>query len=222
MLTPLDGLIPEMALPERIQEVIKAGFTRTQIAKAAGKSQGAVTQWLSGDTKELKSDSAAGIQALTGFSAVWLATGKGPRMASDITNVSLGPNIGGSVPVLSSVQAGCFKEFVDNFHGADGSVETIPTSVPVNRYTFALRVVGDSMAPEFHQGMVLIIEPELDALPGDFVIAKNGSEETTFKQLIKDGPDWYLKPLNERYPIKKMTAEMRIIGVVRAVERRYR
>lgn len=222
MLNTLDGLIPEMALSDRIKIVIDAGYTRTQIAKAAGKSQGAVTQWLSGDTKELKSDSAAGIQALTGFSAVWLATGKGPRMAADVTNVAPGPNIGGSVPVLSSVQAGDFKEFVDNFHGADGSVEMVSTSVPVNRYTFAVRVVGDSMEPEFHAGMVLIVEPELDPLPGDYVIAKNGSEETTFKQLIKDGADWYLKPLNERYPLKKMDADVRIVGVVRAVERRYR
>lgn len=222
MLNTLDGLIPEMSLSDRIKIVIDAGYTRTQIAKAAGKSQGAVTQWLSGDTKELKSDSAAGIQALTGFSAVWLATGKGPRMAADVTNVAIGPNIGGSVPVLSSVQAGDFKEFVDNFHGADGSVEMISTSAPVNRYTFAVRVVGDSMEPEFHAGMVLIVEPELDPLPGDFVIAKNGSEETTFKQLIKDGADWYLKPLNERYPLKKMDKDICVVGVVRAVERRYR
>lgn len=222
MLNTLDGLIHEMTLSDRIKAVIAAGFTRTQIAKAAGKSQGAVTQWISGDTKELKSDSAAGIQALTGFNAVWLATGKGPRMAVDAANVAPGPNIGGSVPVLSSVQAGNFKEFVDNYHGADGSVEVVSTSVPVNRYTFAVRVVGDSMEPEFHAGMVLIVEPEIDPLPGDFVIAKNGSDETTFKQLVRDGADWYLKPLNERYPLKKMTIETRVIGVVRAVERRYR
>ena len=70
----LGGLILFMALKDRIQAVIDAGFTRTQIAKAAKKSQSAVTQWLSGDTKDLKSDSAAGIQVATGFSAVWLAT----------------------------------------------------------------------------------------------------------------------------------------------------
>ena len=27
-----------------------------------------------------------------------------------------------------------------------------------------------------------------------YAVAKNGDEETTFKQLIKDGADWYLKP----------------------------
>lgn len=114
-----------------------------------------------------------------------------------------------------------YTEFVDNFHAGDGGQELIPTSVPVNRHTFALRVSGDSMEPEFHEGMILIIEPELDPQPGDFVVAKNGNDETTFKQLTKDGADWYLKPLNPRYPIK-LLGESKIIGVLRAVEKRYR
>ena len=132
-----------------------------------------------------------------------------------------GPNIGGGVPLISSVQAGSFKEHVDNFHPGDGGMELIPTTIPVQRYTFALRVSGDSMEPEFTDGMILIIEPELEPNPGDYVVAKNGDDETTFKQLTKDGGDWYLKPLNPRYPIKPL-GENRIIGVLRAVEKRYR
>lgn len=211
-----------MALKDRIQALLDAGFTRTEIAKAAKKSQSAVTQWLSGDTKELKSDSAAGIQAATGFSAVWLATGIGPRMATDNTNVGAGPNMGGSVYLLSSVQAGNFKEFVNNYSCADSSMERVPTAVPVKQFTFALRVEGDSMEPDFKEGMVLIVEPEFDPLPNDYVIVKNGNEESTFKQLVKDGADWYLKPLNDRYPMKAFTQDMRIVGVVRAVEKRFR
>lgn len=97
----------------------------------------------------------------------------------------------------------------------------IPTTVPVNRYTFALRVQGDSMEPRFTEGMLLIVEPELDPQHGDFVIVKNGSDETVFKQLVKDGADWYLKPLNPRYPIKSLGADT-IIGVVRGVTEQFR
>ncbi len=77
------------------------------------------------------------------------------------------------------------------------------------------------MEPEFKEGMILVIEPEMEPNPGDFVVAKNGEDETTFKQLVKDGGDWYLKPLNERYPIKPL-GQAKIIGVLRAVEKRYR
>lgn len=132
-----------------------------------------------------------------------------------------GPQIGGQVPLISDVQAGAFKEHVDNFHPGDGGMEMIPTTVPVKRYTFALRVSGDSMEPEFKEGMILVIEPELDPLPGDYVVAKNGDGATTFKQLVKDGEDWYLKPVNPRYPIKPLGDSV-VIGVLRAVEKRYR
>lgn len=136
-------------------------------------------------------------------------------------NTDAGPAVRGAVPLISSVQAGMYREFFDNFHPGDGGHEMIPTAVPVRRHTFALRVSGDSMEPEFHEGMVLIIEPELDPQHGDFVVAKNGDNETTFKQLIKDGADWYLKPVNPRYPIKPLGSSS-IVGVLRAVEKRYR
>ena len=213
-LNDLAGLIPDMALKDRIQELVDAGYKQSELATAAGKTRAAVTHWLNGQTLVIKSDSAAGLQALTGYHAVWISTGKGPKKT--IKNVSAGPTIRGEVSLLSNVQAGMYTNFVDNLHPGDELYEQIPTTVPVNRYTFALRVVGDSMQPRFHEGDILVVEPEMEPNPGDYVIAKNGSEETTFKQLVRDGADLYLKPLNERYPIKPL-GKSTIVGVVRAI-----
>lgn len=154
-------------------------------------------------------------------SPAWLAEGVSPKHSVAISNVSPGPNIRGSVPLLSSVQAGAFKEILDRYSGEDGMMDQIPTTVPVNRYTFALRVQGDSMEPKFTEGMLLIVEPELDAQNNDYVIVKNGSEETTFKRLVRDGEDWFLKPLNDRYPIKPL-GKNTIVGVVRGVTEQFR
>ncbi len=114
-----------------------------------------------------------------------------------------------------------FKDVVDNLLQDDQDYEMVPVTVPVNRHTFALRVQGDSMEPNFSEGMVVIVEPELDPVPGDFVIVRNGDAESTFKQLIKDGPDWMLKPMNPRYPIKEL-GEAQIVGVVRAAMQKFR
>ena len=97
-------------------------------------------------------------------------------------------------------------------------MENSDTSKKGASSSYALRVIGDSMEPEFPEGMILIVEPEMDFAPNDFVIVKNG-DEATFKQLIKDGLDWYLKPLNPRYPIKPL-GNSKIIGVVREATRR--
>lgn len=73
-------------LSARILEAMNgAGLKKLQLAKATGKSSGAVTQWIDGSTKALKADTAAKLQAATGYSAVWLVTGKGEKLAGSKT-----------------------------------------------------------------------------------------------------------------------------------------
>jgi SOS-response transcriptional repressor LexA len=159
---------------------------------------------------------ARSIEENAGLPAGWLDS------LGDDQNTAVGPIVHGQVPLISNVQAGMYKEFIDNLlQSGDGKYERISTTVPIRRHTFALRVTGDSMEPKFTDGMILVVEPDMEPNPGDYVIAKNGSDETTFKQLIKDGADWFLKPLNDRYPIKPL-GESTIIGVVRSVELRLR
>lgn len=168
-----------------------------------------------------------------GRSAEWLEKG-GPEIhvrspiplesTGDVEklNVLTGPDIRGRIPLISWTQAGDFASLVDNYHPCDGE-EWVKTTVPVKKHTFALRVVGDSMEPEFPEGAVIVVEPDMQADPGDFVVVRaNGGTECTFKQLIKDGNDWYLKPINDRYPIKSMPKDAVIIGVVRSQEKRYK
>ena len=44
------------------------------------------------------------------------------------------------------------------------------------REIYALRALGDSMAPEFQHGTVLIIDPEATVKDGSYVIAKVDEE----------------------------------------------
>ena len=51
---------------------------------------------------------------------------------------------------------------------------------------FALMVLGDSMAPEFVEGDVIIIEPEGVAQDGSYVLAQLDGE-WIFRQLVESG-----------------------------------
>lgn len=136
-------------------------------------------------------------------------------------NTVTGPDVKGKAPLISWVSAGRYCSTVDlNEPGI--AEDWIDTTVPVKKHTYALRVVGDSMEPLFPEGTIIIVEPELEATPGDYVIARNDQHEATFKQLIKDGPDWFLSPLNPRYPLKPFTDKDEICGVIRSAERRFR
>lgn len=64
---------------------------------------------------------------------------------------------------------------------------------------YALRVLGDSMEPEFKEGEVIIIEPQATAEEGDYVIAVH-DDEILFRELSLINDHWYLRPLNNQYP----------------------
>ncbi len=128
-----------------------------------------------------------------------------------------GPAIKGTVPLISEVQAGAWRDVIDNLQPGEG--ERIPTTYKAKRHTYALRVRGDSMEPKFPDGCIIIVEPEELADNGKFVVVRqNGDTEATFKQFIQDGSRRYLKPLNPRYPIMEMTEDAVFCGVVKKME----
>jgi len=64
--------------------------------------------------------------------------------------------------------------------------------------SFALRVLGQSMAPEFAEGEIIIIEPEGLARDGSYVLAWV-DEEWIFRQLCRRGGTWALRALNPAF-----------------------
>jgi SOS-response transcriptional repressor LexA len=63
--------------------------------------------------------------------------------------------------------------------------------------SFALRVLGDDMAPEFTNGDILIIEPDGALKHGSFVLAQ-AQGEWIFRQLARDEAGWSLRALNPK------------------------
>jgi SOS-response transcriptional repressor LexA len=79
--------------------------------------------------------------------------------------------------------------------------------------SFALMVMGDSMAPEFAEGDVIVIEPGGLATDGAFVLARHEGE-WIFRQLAAAGDGWELRPLNARYPSIAIDGLSAVRGVV--------
>ncbi len=78
---------------------------------------------------------------------------------------------------------------------------------------FALMVLGDSMAPEFNDGDVIVIEPGASYHDGSYVIAWH-NEEYTFRQLKVSNDRYYLMPLNPNYVSEQLDGPEAIRGVV--------
>ncbi|MBL8341299.1 MAG: S24 family peptidase [Rubrivivax sp.] len=59
--------------------------------------------------------------------------------------------------------------------------------------SFALRVLGEDMAPEFHDGEIIIVEPGGAVKDGSYVLARIEPGEWLMRQLRREGDGWWLR-----------------------------
>jgi len=78
---------------------------------------------------------------------------------------------------------------------------------------YALRVIGDSMAPEFLDGHIIVVDPVMSLRDGAFVVIDYRGE-TLFRQFMVKHDKKLLKALNEAYPTVEMEENYRVRGVV--------
>lgn len=127
------------------------------------------------------------------------------------------------VPIINLVQAGNWTGIGEGNGKDDDDTKWVVPTVKVSEEGFGLTVRGTSMEPMFSEGDIIIVDPNIQAMPGDFVVAKREDhDDATFKQYLSRGADkkgrpvFDLKPLNEAWPTIPVDATNpgRIVGVV--------
>ena len=119
-------------------------------------------------------------------------------------------------PLLSWVQAGEWTEVYRDYV-PDYGTERFPCPVRCSRQTFVLQVRGISMEPRFREGDLIFVDPEVEPGHGKYVVVLlEGSNETTFKQLVIEGEKKFLRALNPDWPerIIEVNANALVCGVV--------
>lgn len=203
-------------LNQRIKRLRKLhGYTQKELAKYVGVSHGSISQWES----EITSPKGAQIQPLAKalkVDVVELLQGTGVT-----SNIEVGPEIKGTVPLISWVQAGAWKEMEEISFIADAA-ERYRTTAKVGPNAFAARVVGDSMTSSTGRtipaGSVVVADPDIEAASGKVVIARlDDSSEATVKELVIDAGRKYLRPFNSSFPTISINGNCTIIAVVKQV-----
>lgn len=214
-----------MNTSERIKHRMRSLEIKAKdVVKLTGASKGAVSQWVNGVTKPDGYYLLALSKALQ-CDPNWLLHGDQNEVNESMqsysaidehSNTTQGPEILGRVPLISMVQAGNFCEAIDLFQPGDAE-EWIACPANHSDQSYALRVQGESMLPRFTEGEIIIVDPNVSPDSGKFVIARrNSDQKTTFKQLMKDDGDFYLKALNPEWSDRyiRMTEEWHVCGVV--------
>ncbi len=98
---------------------------------------------------------------------------------------------------------------------ADTQIEADDAALPscAGGESFALMVLGHSMAPEFNEGEIVIIEPEGLAHDGSYVLAHHQGE-WTFRQLLGKPGQWRLHALNPAFADQAIDDLSAVHGVI--------
>lgn len=185
------------------------------IARVLGVSPKAVSKWLNGESIP-RQDKLNQLANYLRADPIWLQHGTDSK-GSNVEYV--GPvKPTRSYPLISWVSAGCWYEAVEAYD-LKSIDEWYESDAHITGDGFWLRVQGDSMTSpvgmSVPEGMIILVDTGREALSGNLVVAKSSrTNEATFKKLVSDGGNFYLKPLNPAYPITPLNGEHTIVGVV--------
>lgn len=201
------------------------GKSQEELAEHLGITKGAVSHWLNARREPGIEDIAKILRYLgkTSFSVGGDGSVIDDTIAGDVSYV--GPyNPKAKYPVISSVQAGAWCEAIEPYTMKDIDL-WLESDAHIQGDAFWLLVEGDSMtAPaglSIPEGTFVLFDTGREPINGSLVIAKlSDSNEATFKKLIMDGGQKYLKGLNPHWPLVPVNGNCRIIGV--AVETKLR
>ncbi|EOQ63933.1 hypothetical protein F935_01563 [Acinetobacter calcoaceticus ANC 3811] len=182
---------------QRIRALRRAKkLTQVQLAKIAGVSSPAVTEWEK-DSYLPKAGSLEAMANAFGVTTEYILSGKGETSTQDSTNVA--PVQAKMAPVLSWVQAGLFT----NVQSVDLTQveEWLPLPEECTN-CFYLKVQGVSNQPDFLEGDYILVDPDVyysDMQSGDMVVVRR-FEDATFKKLVieTDGSR-FLQALNPKF-----------------------
>ena len=199
---------------ERIRQKRKElKLTQKELARRMKEvSHVAISQWESNTTKP-NAENLYELSILFGCDLSWLLKGEG--QFSNVASVNLNGNM---IPIISydMLEAWDITQPLQIIK----KVEHIMTDVNISAFAFAVRVLGDSMEPDFIEGDIVIIDPEVKPTPGEFVLARDKNDEL-FRKYREDGVDseglnhFALIPLNKDYvQIVSRGHDVRIIGTM--------
>lgn len=182
----------EANLADRLKRALaRAQKKPAQLADACDVSPASVSDWLSGQTKNLKGDNLYGAARFLDVNAEWLATGRGSMSNALVAESRAAYDIGGfSVPQLDVAggMALAGREPADHLD----IVRQVQVNLPQLRREISfsapsnLRIItgyGDSMEPTFRDGDPLLIDTGISDIMIDGVYVLERDQELFIKRV---------------------------------------
>lgn len=187
------------------------GISEAELSRQIGVPRATINRLVSGRTPDPRASTLKAIAEFFNISVDQLL-GKQPLFLG--ANQSMIATVDTSLPIIDWNQAENWQEVVSRLK-PDNHFNWTIADPSHKKGSFALRLNGESMWPQFQEKTILIIEPTEQVKNKDFVIAYiKKNDEIIFRQLTLEGKYKFLKAFNPMFPTIQMGDEDKIIGVV--------
>lgn len=204
------------------QKLRELGLSQEQLAERIGVTQGGVGHWLRG-TRTPKVDMMNKALVALGMPHLQVSLQIAPVNTIAERSAQYGPAGADAQDGIASQYILCFQYPVLAWAELEGprpstSIVTEQTDYCAQGLAFWLRIEGDLMSattgPSVPENMLILVDPGVPAAPGKLVIARQQGTAAMFRQLIEDGGQRFLRPLNPTYPKLLCGHDLEILGVV--------
>lgn len=194
----------EELFAQRLSELIKnSNYILADMEEAVGKKGATISRYASGEIKGVKRQTIVKLANFFGVSPAWLAglsdekyNLKTDDLLKKIGAISLSNTDTVTIPVLGIVKAGYDYLAEGNWTGI---INVEKSLVGDGSEYFALAVKGDSMAPVFIEGDIVIVHKQNDCENNEIAIVIVNDDEGTIKKVRKTDAGIILQPLNPAY-----------------------
>ncbi|MCD8211532.1 MAG: LexA family transcriptional regulator [Oscillospiraceae bacterium] len=163
---------------------LEQNMTLEELGDKVGVGKSTVRKWEKGIIANMKRDKIAKIAEALGTTPAYLMGWDEPQPAKTVT-----------IPVLGRVAAGIPIDAVELIIGSEDISERLAETGDF----FALRIKGDSMEPDIHDGDTVIVRKQDDAESDEIVIALVNGNDGVCKRLKKYNDSIALVSNNSNY-----------------------
>lgn len=105
------------------------------------------------------------------------------------------------VPMIEWKQIPYWLDIKNNYNPTN----TIDAKSTSSKDSFALKITTDQFEPRFTINSIIIVDPTLSPKNRDYILTKLNENETTIEQVIIENNKTFLKTVNQKFEIKKIS-----------------
>lgn len=198
----------DITMGERLKHLRKEkGVTQEKVGKKVGVSKSTIMKYEKGYVQNIKRITISKLADFYGVTPTYLLGMDDLEEESQLVKI----------PLLGTVKAG-FDYLANENH--IGDVDMSSKFVSSGKEYFALKIIGNSMYPEFKPDDIVIVHKQPDFENGQIGVVNIGGDEATLKKLYKVEDGLQLISINNEYEPKFYTKRevkklpVRIAGIV--------